>query len=696
MDGGGRMRASAMVWILASVPAVIAGCSAKTLVGYDYGLLPDAPPVIIGRDAPEPIDDARDVVAADLPVDLARDYGGDVVCTPGRHECNRNTSITCSEDGTQLIEMPCGDLLCIEGACLTCTPNVVECSALNQSRRCNAYGSDWEETVNCGDKKCVSGECVTCIPGMKQCEGGQVTQCNAGATAYEPIEDCDTENTGRLCHLGMCIDLCAYNEKFATNLGCEYWAIDMDQNNESGGADSPFAIVVSNTNESFTATIKVEKWDGEETTIQAPPKTATVISLAPYNIVGVLQDKFARRVTSNIPIVAFQFNPLENVGVFSNDASLLLPTNVLGKKYLVMAWPHRPGSAELASNFAVVATGTVPTSVTIKVAARTAAGGTVPALNAGDSWTTTMNPYEVLNIESADAYGDLTGSSVEADQRVAVFGGHVCANSPPSICKTGKCAYDTMACLSDADCPVVGACDHLEEQIQPLAAWGNDYVVGRTWPRGKAPDFVRVLAAQDSTTLTIVPPLLPPLKAPLLQKGQYFDMEIQDSVEILGDKPILVGHFLEGQDAPGSAHEACESMLFGSKCGGALFGKSCSRDSDCSPDDANIGDPSFMVGVPVEQYRQEYVFLVPTKYALNYVNVLAPPDAVITLDGGPLPTPLAATPITGWSLARFPLPAGSHVLSGDHKMGVLVYGWDQYVSYGYPGGMNVETLQVVR
>jgi hypothetical protein len=103
-----------------------------------------------------------------------------------------------------------------------------------------------------------------------------------------------------------------------------------------------------------------------------------------------------------------------------------------------------------------------------------------------------------------------------------------------------------------------------------------------------------------------------------------------------------------------------------------------------------------MVGVPVEQYRQEYVFLVPTKYALNYVNVLAPPDAVITLDGGPLPTPLAATPITGWSLARFPLPAGSHVLSGDHKMGVLVYGWDQYVSYGYPGGMNVETLQVVR
>ena len=689
------MRASVAVSILASMLAFGSGCDNKPLRQWDYGILLDGPPVIIGRELPDPGVDERGeaLVDADLPQEVARDLGGDVVCSPDLHQCDHNTSVTCSSDGTQEVRMPCGDLLCIEGACLTCTPNAVECSSLNESRRCNSFGSDWEDTVNCGDKKCVNGECVFCVPGMKQCEGTQVMQCNEAATEYVFVEDCDTENTGRLCQLGMCIDLCAYNEKFATNLGCEYWAIDMDQNTENDGMNSPFAIVVSNTNETFTATVKVEKWDGEETTIKAPPKTATIINLDPYNIVGVLQDKLSRRVTSNLPIVAFQFNPLENVGVFSNDASLLLPTNVLGRKYLVMAWPHRPGVAGLASNFAVVATGTKPTSVTIKVSAATAAGGTVPALTAGQSWTTTMNPYEVLNIETAAAYADLTGTWVEADQRVAVFGGHVCANAPLSTCKMMKCSYDTMGCTQDSDCPVVGACDHMEEQIQPLAAWGQTYVVGRTWPRGKAPDFVRVMAAEDGTTVTVVPPMV---TVPLLGKGEYFDFEIQDSVEVLGTKPILVGHYLEGQDAPGSAHEACESGLFNSTCGGNLFGTSCSTDKDCSPDDANIGDPSFMVGVPIEQYRQEYVFLVPTKYALNYVNVVGPPDAVVTLDGQPLPSPLTATPITGWSLARFPLAAGSHVVSSDHKIGLLVYGWDQYVSYGYPGGMNVESLQVIQ
>jgi len=45
-------------------------------------------------------------------------------------------------------------------------------------------------------------------------------------------------------------------------------------------------------------------------------------------------------------------------------------------------------------------------------------------------------------------------------------------------------------------------------------------------------------------------------------------------------------------------------------------------------------------------------------------------------------------------VARMPLAAGSHRLEGDQTVGLVVYGWDQYVSYGYPGGMNTETLNV--
>jgi hypothetical protein len=45
-------------------------------------------------------------------------------------------------------------------------------------------------------------------------------------------------------------------------------------------------------------------------------------------------------------------------------------------------------------------------------------------------------------------------------------------------------------------------------------------------------------------------------------------------------------------------------------------------------------------------------------------------------------------------VTRLPLLAGSHTITADKPAGIDVYGWDFYVSYAYPGGMNVETLAV--
>lgn len=616
-------------------------------------------------------------------------------CYAGAMNCLGNTARVCPADGSAYIETPCGEQVCVDGECLPCTPNKVDCSGVDVARRCRPDGSGWE-TMHCGDLKCVNGLCKFCVPGFRKCEGHQVWQCTEDGSAYMPAHDCDPSNTGSVCHLGLCINLCDVNAKFHTNFGCEYWAVDLDQSQEKEGMNAQYAIVVSNVNEGANATVQVEKPDGTVVaTISAPPKVATIINLPPFNVVGPQKAKLAYRVSSNLPIVAYQFNPLENVGVYSNDASLLLPTNVLGRKYLVMSWPHRPTGASgqpLASTFTVVGAEPGVTTVKIRPSAATLAGGGLPALAAGQEWETTIEPYEVLNFESAAAWTDLTGSYVEADKRVAVFGGHVCANAPLSDCFEGKCRYDTMACGSNGDCPVVGACDHLEEQIQPMGAWGQTYVVGKTWPRGKAPDFVRVLAAEDGTTVTVSPAVA---TIPVLAAGQWADFEVMDSVVITADKPVLVGHYLEGQNAPYAAHQFCEDTLFGSKCGGNLFGESCNEDADCSPDDANIGDPAFMVGVPVEQFRREYVFLVPTKYAQNYVNVIAPAGAGLLLDQVPMSS-ATWVPIAGgaWVMARFPLAAGSHSLKSDEKIGVLVYGWDQYVSYGYPGGMNIETLKV--
>ena len=45
-----------------------------------------------------------------------------------------------------------------------------------------------------------------------------------------------------------------------------------------------------------------------------------------------------------------------------------------------------------------------------------------------------------------------------------------------------------------------------------------------------------------------------------------------------------------------------------------------------------------------------------------------------------------------WQVARFPIGDGVHLLVADEPIGVLVYGYDSYVSYGYPGGLNLNVV----
>lgn len=635
------------------------------------------------------------------------------LCEPGAVTCVNNEVKVCDDSGYGFAqEFPCGDLVCVGGQCLTCEPGRRECTPQNQTKVCREDGSGWD-TTPCGEKKCIDGACLNCVPLSKKCVGTQVHRCTLEGSHYEFLEDCDTEKTGMMCHLGLCVKLCEYNEKFKTNLGCEYYAIDMDQYDDKDpldpyGPNAPFAVVVSNTTVGFTAKVVVSK-DGQVVKeVFAPPRKATIIDLDPLNIVGTTKAKLVYRIQSNLPVVAYQFNPLENVLVYSNDASLLLPVNALGKRYMVLAWPsigYNPANQMLASNFAVVGVSEKPTHVRIRVTARTLAGGGVPALNAGQTWETTLVRGEVLNIESSEQFGDLTGSTVDADDRVAVFAGHVCANVPVSTCVGGKCSYDpTFSCTKSADCPAIAACDHMEEQLPPLSAWGQHYLVAKSWPRGNAPDVVRILAAEDGTRVTVTPAVT---TVPVLNAGQFHEFEIKDHVEIEADKQVLVGQYLEGQNAPGAAHALCVDFFSSEPCEKVVGLKmcqcydvltdvlsgSCTTQANCSPGDANIGDPSFIIAIPVEQFRKEYVFLVPTKYASNYIAVTAPAGASVTLDGVPV-TQFVTAGKGSFKVARMPISEGSHILSATENVGVVVYGWDWYVSYGYPGGMRTETLKV--
>ena len=114
--------------------------------------------------------------------------------------------------------------------------------------------------------------------------------------------------------------------------------------------------------------------------------------------------------------------------------------------------------------------------------------------------------------------------------------------------------------------------------------------------------------------------------------------------------------------------------------------------AEVEPDDAGIGDPAFALAVPVEQLRDEYIFLVPNKYAEDYLAIYGSADASISLDGVSLEQEPWESIAEGWKVLHLPVADGVHHLTGDMNFGVMVHGFDSYVSYAYPAGMNLGGL----
>jgi hypothetical protein len=130
---------------------------------------------------------------------------------------------------------------------------------------------------------------------------------------------------------------------------------------------------------------------------------------------------------------------------------------------------------------------------------------------------------------------------------------------------------------------------------------------------------------------------------------------------VTSDKPILVSHYLQGRSSV----------------------------------DSGAGDPSMAVVVPRAQYRDNYIFTASQTYDYNYVNVVAPADATVLLDGEAIPdSEFAAIGSTAFRVARHRLPADREVfrMEGSAPFGIVVYGYGAFTSYMYPGGLDLRKI----
>ena len=542
-----------------------------------------------------------------------------------------------------------------------------------------------------------------CTPGLVACaDPVSYRTCLPDGSGWGELEACDT-SIGQRCYEGSgCYTPCEEAATSLTSMGCLFYAVDLDQTDGiTWDADQTvYAIVVANVDDTFAATVTFEEkvagtWQVMETDNIDPNGLYTFRLPADRHIedTGMADDRVVR-VSSNLPIIANQFNQIDSAETASNDASLLLPVATLGPYYWVPMYYSFQGPGHLAD---VAIVGTVDgTQVTVTPAVNTRAGGEIPAMTAGTAQSFSINEGTLLQIATESYAADLTGTLVWADAPVAVFGSTECSDIPFN-CTWCLDSYGTSAGYPPApaewncgteneECPAhientCAWCDHIEEQIFPLTTWGKRYVASRVPVRaqeGVEAALWRVLASEPNTTVTITTPPGAVLRVPpgtmgppyVLSEGEYLEFELAGTRTSPGDAiveadmPILLVQFIEGQE--------CTDQ----------------------PDRAG-GDPAMVQMVPVEQYMDEYIFLTPNTYDMDYLVVTRQEGVEVLLDGAPLMAASFRPAGEGWEVGTFMVLDGVHRVSSDSPFGIVVVGYSPYVSYAYVGGMNLEVINPV-
>ncbi|MCA9603263.1 MAG: IgGFc-binding protein, partial [Myxococcales bacterium] len=310
-----------------------------------------------------------------------------------------------------------------------------------------------------------------------------------------------------------------------------------------------------------------------------------------------------------------------------------------------------------------------------------------------------IGPYEGLNLETG-GFGrdaDFTGTRVESSKPVIVFSGSEASDvpDPPDLTVRRCCA------------------DHIEQQLYPTTTLGRTFIALKTPSRTKAlkaagaqvepkeeMEYFRILAAGEFTAVTTNLP--EQYENFTIGAGEFVRLDVKQDFTIQATDAIIVGQFVAGQQEVG-----IPSTLPG-------------------------GDPSFILLPPVEQFRTDYLFLTPDKYAFDFVTITAPSKAKVVLDGESVDALLGPKAASGPACEKSPADGiprekgdpdpefviyrcqlsfpdvsangqlatvdegeqndGVHTVVASRAVGIVVYGFDAFVSYAYVGGLDFSPI----
>jgi len=525
-----------------------------------------------------------------------------------------------------------------------------------------------------------------------------VVTCNG-----EIIQQC-TADQG--CANATCIDNpCLAAEQTKSSYGCDYWALKTALRPQADGAC--FAAFVANTwakNAHLQVAYDGQSLDpatfayipsiGANGTIQYNPYNANtgipqgevaILFLSRFSGGGSVVDcpkpaaldletgfpgtgvGKAFHITSDYPVVAYQIVPFNGGTAAVTSATLLLPTSAWDTNYLaVNAYKAVPDPAPPQAPFggypslAIVAKENA-TNVTLLPKVGIAGGAGVPAANANMPVTYTLNAGEFLQITQPE---ELTGSPLESDKPVAVFGASTCMKVPTSQ----------------------NDCDSGQQQLAPVRALGSEYAAVRYKsrdPNAEESTKWRLVGAVDATTLTWSPSK--PANAPT-SIGQGQVLEFDDP------GPFVV----RSQDAEHPFY------LGGYMTGGQPY--------------ANVGDPEWVNVVPPQQFLKRYVLFTDPTYPETSLVVVRTKSKVTgefapvnlkckgVLDGWKAIGEYEYTRVdlvTGDFQNVDPCTNGPQEMWSDLPFGATVWGWGTTqqtlrVSYAYPAGAGFLPINEIK
>ena len=388
-----------------------------------------------------------------------------------------------------------------------------------------------DTTTDAHDAADVEAGCAE--PYCDPSDPGHVYKCGKVVASCSLLEQCEARDGGALC-INPCVDTLGND----TSNGCDFYAVELDTTAEatgtcyavfvvnqwSSGARArlqvtlgdkvlpidQFARIPSGTGSGITfgaydSTNGLAKNDVAILFLSRDPNhvnesdaaqpndpaflancpdgvTPAIVGDAALHGTGVAT---AFRIQANVPVVAYQMLPYGGGMARVTGSTLLLPTSAWSTNYVIADAYKKPSfiGEDRAGPTTVIVASEDSTSVTVKPVVDIVGSSTVAATKAGTPITYTLDHGSYLQLTQPL---ELTGSAVQADKPVAVFGG---------------------ATLMDIPLDSIRA-DHGEQMLPPVRALGSEYVAVRYRNRGSTEEIVpwRVVGVADGTSSTYDPP----------------------------------------------------------------------------------------------------------------------------------------------------------------------------------------------